>query len=471
MQKSLALVLLILLLPSTYAAPLLVAFDTPGLRVSTAEKRELSQRLEQVLNAELSIVNAEQRQRADILLTTSKHADNWHLTRVVVGYIPPFIAVSNKPFSVQPSLRLAQLERAYTLQGENVQIIPTDSDVLSLLNANRFDVIVDVASNLVQHDIKSQLFRQRIYSGSHIRMAVKSAALIANVEQQVATANTELIKLISDDVPDINVHLIAKTFDTERYIMQESAEDLAFFSLLQDRLPQFSLHPIVSSAADAALALEDSVAGCIVNYRKREPSTKLLYSMPTQLYLGPRLYLPTSSTLRQDIENFIANGKLVSFADIFSLNKRTHIATLDMLKKDLPETQLQNNAHHFLPVTRFDSAIMLLQRQRVDAVWLYPVMFRFSLAQPIDAEQFSSFYLMESGAATPVHFACNRSQQTMQLVQELNRLLKDASFQHELITQNIVGLTQADEQDYISQFRQLLQRFPAESELQPSKLE
>ena len=176
---------------------------------------------------------------ADILLTTRDAIPGWHYSQISLGYVPSLIALSLQPYDMQASVSVAQLARAYTLAGNDVHTLPPDTNVASLLRAKRYDVIVDESRGVFQHDIKSQLHRHNLYPGRPIRLATTTPALKAALEQGVRQQNVQGIKLLDESVRAISVQLIAKSFNPDKYLLQESAEDLGFMSLLQQKLAQY----------------------------------------------------------------------------------------------------------------------------------------------------------------------------------------------------------------------------------------
>lgn len=450
------LLALLIVFSQVQAATLTLAFDTPGIEISTQEQLKLIQRVAEISNADIRIVTSGNSAEADLLLTTRPSLNSWIFSQIVVSYVPSLIALSLQDVDLLSGAKIAQLPRAYTLADNDVDRIPVDSNVLSLLQAKRYDVIVEVSSGVFQHDIKSQLYRRSLYPGRYIRLAMKNNGLKDGIEQLAQShANTE-VKLLDESARPVKIQLIAKSFNPDKYLLQETTEDLGFFSLLQQQLPQSFLTSVVTSTADAAATLQQPLPACIVNYRKRADRDHLIFSLPTQVYLGPRLYVAKTNPLVGTLTALLEAGAELSFQNIARHAPMTRLATLEALKQDVSVPNAIEQQHHFLPLLRFDSSVSLLQRNRVDGLWIYPVMFRFSLDDVANASDFSSFILQETAKTTPVYLACNNTVETHQLIENLNQLLSDARFLSKLLTHYSIGLNPADAADYSRQYRQAL---------------
>ncbi|WP_333608432.1 hypothetical protein [Arsukibacterium sp.] len=458
------LALLWVILPPSQAEIRTLAFDNPGIAISGEEQQRLIQRVAAIDGANIRLSESADLSTADLLLTTSSVVAGWQLSQITVGYVPTLIALSLQDYDRQSSLKIGQFPRDYRLDDLTIHQIPLDSNVLSLLQANRYDVIVDSSTGVVQHDLKSQLHRYNLYPGRHIRLATKTSALQAKLERKARSVEVKGIKLINQAVTPINIQLIAKSFDREKYLLQESSEDLALFSLLQQHFPEFGLNAVVTSSSDAATKLQGAIPSCIVNYRKRASQTSILYSLPTQVYLGPRLYIDKNNPLLEALTALADSERVLSFPGIAAHIPTMRLATLETLRDDIGLVQnAAQSPHHFLRLLRFDTAVSFLQRGRADALWLYPVMFRFNLQNAAEADNFNSYVLQETSDTVPVFLTCNKTPETIELVQRFNVLLQDPGFQSALLRQNSVGLNQADQQDYAAQYLQALQHAVADN--------
>lgn len=449
-------ILLLFAFPAAASTVLTLAFDTPGISISPSEQNVLLQRVAAVSAAQVKLAAQDKASSADILLTTQEDATNWHYSQLYVGYVPSLTALSLQPYEVRAGLRVAQLPRAYMLAGSDVHTLPLDAKVLSLLQAKRYDVIVDESSGVFQHDIKSQLYRRSLYSGRPIRLATKTPTLTTDLEQRAGGNSVQGVTLLNKSVRTVNIQLIAKSFNPDKYLLQESAEDLGFLSLLQQKLAQFSLSPVTTSSADAAATLQQVEPACIVNYRKRQNQTELIYSLPTQIYLGPRLYVSNKHPLATTLQTLSGNAGEISFSHVEKQAPALRFASLDALKNDIPSATEAAALHQLLPLVRFETALNFLQRGRVDALWIYPVMFRLSLDDVTQANDFTSFVLQETGATMPVYLACNDTADTRELVTRLNELLLDGNFTQALLVQNAMGLNDSDRRDYAAQYQHAL---------------
>uniref|UniRef100_A0A486XUQ3 Uncharacterized protein n=1 Tax=Rheinheimera sp. BAL341 TaxID=1708203 RepID=A0A486XUQ3_9GAMM len=449
-------ILQLFVFPAAASTVLTLAFDTPGISISPSEQNVLLKRVAAVSAAQVKLAAQDKASSADILLTTQEVVTNWHYSRISVGYVPSLIALSLQPHEAQARVHVAQLPRAYMLAGNDVHTLPLDAKVASLLQAKRYDVIVDESSGVFQHDIKSQLYRRSLYPGRPIRLATKAPALTADLERRAGGKNIQGVRLIDKSVRAITIQLIAKSFNPDKYLLQESAEDLGFLSLLQQKLAQFSLSSVTTSSADAVATLQQVAPACIVNYRKRPGQTKLIYSLPTQIYLGPRLYVSHQHPLATTLKTMSGAAEAMSFSRIAKQAPTLRFASLDALKKDIPSATDAAALHQFLPLARFETALNLLQRGRVDAVWIYPVMFRLSLDDIMQANNFASFVLQETGVTMPVYLACNDTADTRELVAQLNQLLLDDNFTQTLLEQNAIGLNDGDRRDYAAQYQHAL---------------
>lgn len=450
-------ILLFIAIAGARAATLTVAFDTPGISISPSERNRLLQHVAAIKGTDIKLADVSETTSADILLTTRDAIPGWHYSQISLGYVPSLIALSLQPYDMQASVSVAQLARAYTLAGNDVHTLPPDTNVASLLRAKRYDVIVDESRGVFQHDIKSQLHRHNLYPGRPIRLATTTPALKAALEQGVRQQNVQGIKLLDESVRAISVQLIAKSFNPDKYLLQESAEDLGFLSLLQPKLAEFSLSSVTTSSTDAAATLQRAAPACIVNSSKRHSQTNLIYSLPTQIYLGPRLYVSNEHPLTTRLKAMTAETGAMSFSRIVKQVPALRLASLEALKRDMPAATDAKALHQLLPLVRFEAALDLLQRGRVDALWIYPVMFRFSLDDMTQANNFSSFVLQETGATMPVYLACNNTAETRELVAQLNELLLDDNFTQALLQQNAVGLNDNDRRDYAAQYQRALQ--------------
>jgi len=448
--------LLFIVIAEARAATLTVAFDTPGISISAAERNILLQRVAAIKDTDIKLAEMSETASADILLTTRSSLTGWQYSQISLGYIPSLIALSVQPHDTLSLLNVAQLARGYTLTGRDVHTLPLNSNVLSLLQAKRYDVIVEQSSGVFQHDMKSQLYRRNLYPGRPIRLATKTLALKEDLEQRASQHNIQGVKLLDESVRAITVQLIAKSFNAEKYLLQESAEDLGFLALLQQKLPQFSLSSVTTSSADAMAALQQATPACIVNYSKKDDQTELIYSLPTQVYLGPRLYVAKNNPLAGYLKLTAKSDAALSFERIFNQLPNIRFASLESLRKDITAPGSNGGQHQFLPLLRFETAFSLLQRGRVDALWIYPVMFRFSLDDMTQANNFVSFVLRETGTMLPVYLACNNSNDTRELVAQLDQLLLDKDFYQALLQQNALGLTNSDSHDYAVQYQQAL---------------
>ena len=206
-------ILLLFVFPAAASTVLTLAFDTPGISISPSEQNVLLQRVAAVSAVQVKLAAQDKASSADILLTTQEVVTNWHYSRISVGYVPSLIALSLQPHEAQARVHVAQLPRAYMLAGNDVHTLPLDAKVASLLQAKRYDVIVDESSGVFQHDIKSQLHRRTLYPGRPIRLATKTLALKDDLEQGVRRHKVQGIKLLDESVRAITVQLIAKSFN------------------------------------------------------------------------------------------------------------------------------------------------------------------------------------------------------------------------------------------------------------------
>lgn len=449
------LMLVFFVIPAASATtpPLTLAFDTPGINISQPERNILLQRVAAISAADIKLSEIDDAASADIVLTTRDAVTGKLYSQVSVGYVPSLVALSLQQYDMQRSLSIAQLPRAYTLAGRDVHTLPLDANVMSLLQAKRYDVIVDVSSGVFQHDVKSQLYRRSVYPGRSIRLATQTPALKQQLEQSARENKVAGVNWHDESFRAINMQLIAKSFNADKYLLQESAEDLGFISLLQQELAQFTVNSVTTSSADALASIQQALPACIVNSRKREPSTGVIYSLPTQIYLGPRLYIAKNDPLVAKL----TTASELSFDSIIKQLPGVRFASLESLKKDIQTANSSAGQHHFLPLVRFDTAFSLLQRGRVDALWIYPVMFRFSLDDIAQANDFASFVLQETGPTLPVYLACNDTAETRKLMTQLDTLLLDENFHLALLRQNAAGLNDSDSREYATQYQQVLQ--------------
>ncbi|MBZ9613813.1 hypothetical protein [Rheinheimera maricola] len=450
------LVLLFIVLPAAQGMTLTLAFDTPGVVISQQERRSLMQRVATFNAAGVSVTETNEQASADLLLTTREPFAFWQFSDITVGYIPALIALSLQEYTPQSAVNIGQLTRDYMLADKGIHLIPEDSNVYSLLQAKRYDIIVESAAGIFQHDIKSQLYRRTLYAGRHIRLAMRTTALKAEFTADTNKADTNVKQ--REAAQPVTIQLIAKSFNPEEYLLQESAEDLAFFSSLHQHITTLTLKPVVTSVFDATEKLQQPEPACIVNFRKRADRVGLLYSLPTQVYLGSRLYIAKDNPLLTSLNVLSATEPSLSFQQLLKTIPDIKLASLETLQPNIMGNEQQSPAtrHHFLPLTRFDTSVSLLQRGRVDALWLYPLMFRFGLDDVANANNFVSFTLAETIASLPVYLACNHSAETVQLIHSLNALLVDSRFQSSLLQQNSVGLNHADQQHYAADYRQAM---------------
>ena len=265
--------------------------------------------------------------------------------------------------------------------------------------------------------------------------------------------------VLQEDKISITLQYVAKSLNSDTGLLEESVEDVAFVDWLRKALPEFDFKTEVTSSADAALKLTKADAACTVNGRKRSTATNLTFSWPTQLYLGPRLYVSPTHPLADLIGSAVQNNGTLSLSKLSAMFPELRLATIDILAKALPDQQQAEDQQHLvLPLSRFETITPLLQRKRVDAIWLYPVMFRLSASDADITANINSLPLADSAEPVPAFLVCNQHSSSLELIKAVNQQLAASGQQQRLLDLYSAGLPQADRTRYQQAFKQLLQQ-------------
>ena len=465
----LVLIIYLLFAWSLRADSLLLAFDTPGVKISEQEQQRLTTLLARYSKQRINRAPIKHAAEADVLLTSGVVGPDWYLSNIVVAYIPAMVALSVEQ---QPHLtQSAQVSRDYMLSATNIDAVPENSNVSALLQAERYSSIIDFSTAVATHSGYYKLQRRQVYSGQHIRIASRDARFSEHLVQQLLQSEDAEFQVLAEDKVSITLQYVAKSLNSDSGLLEESVEDVAFVEWLHEALPEFDFKTEVTSSADAALKLTQADAVCTVNGRKRSSATGLAFSWPTQLYLGPRLYTSPTQPLAELISKMVQQNDAISLSKLIKMLPELRVSTIDILATALPEQEPgQVSQHLVLPLSRVESATSLLQRKRVDAVWLYPVMFRLSANDADFTANIISLSLADSGVPVPAFLVCNQHASSLALIKEVNQQLAASEQLQSLLDLYSVGLPQTDRTSYQQAFKQLILQAEAEAaKAKPSK--
>ena len=453
---------------SLRADSLRLAFDTPGVRISEQEQQRLTKLLARYSKQVVRRAPIKQAADADVLFTSGAVGPDWHLSNIVVAYIPAMVALS---VGQQPHLtHTAQVSRDYMLSATNIDAVPANSNVTALLSAARYSSIIESSTAVATHPGYNTLQRKQVYSGQHIRLASRDPKFSEQLAQQLLRSEDAEFQVLFEDKLPITLQYVAKSLNSDSGTLQESVEDITFVEWLRKALPEFDFKTEVTSSADAALKLTKADAACTVNGLKRSTAMDQAFSWPTQLYLGPRLYVSPTQPLADLIGNTVQQNDAISLSKLLKMVPELRVSTIDILAKALPaEEPNQVSQHLVLPLSRVESVMSLLQRKRVDAIWLYPVMFRLSANDADFTANIISLPLAESGEPVPAFLVCNQHSSSLALIRQLNQQLATPGQQQRLLELYSVGLPPSDRISYQSAFKHLIQQNVTDAEAATAK--
>lgn len=228
----------------------------------------------------------------------------------------------------------------------------------------------------------------------------------------------------------VQLLLNPKRYNEKKQVMVPVAANLDFSDALEELLGDVHFNHSIDSARRIKTYFDNNSNTCALHVVKNPTREKYAYySIPTQLFLKPKLIIKKDSAEKYQLDSFVQNSSL-SIERLSQQQPELSISAVktnsifNILNKSLSEQLISKL--YFSDDKALNNTFDLLAKQRVDAVITYPALMVSILDNPALTSTLTSYDIDEIKQPTvKTYIACSKNEFGQQLIKRINTIVSN----------------------------------------------